>query len=201
MTRQHQILKKGTIGLQTFENRLVLAPMSRVSATEDGVPTPDMAHYYARFAIGGYSLLIAEGAYIDDRYSQCYSFQPGMVTDTHEAGWRLVVDAVNQTGGKIFLQLIHAGAVSQHVEHAFAPSPVRPKGTMLQGYGHKQGSYDVPRELDLSEIEAIKRDFVQAAIRAERAGFDGVEVHCANGYLLDQFLTAETNRRNDRYGG
>ena len=194
-------LTQGTIGPLKTANRFVLAPMSRASAQDDGTPTPDMAGYYAGFARGGFGLLIAEGAFTDDKYAQSYSNQPGMVTDAHEQGWAEIVRAVQNEGGKIILQLIHAGAVSQHVETPHAPSPVRPKGTMLQGYGHRQGSYDVPLELDLKDIEEIKQGFVQAALRAQRAGFDGVEIHCANGYLLDQFLTPETNIRADQYGG
>ncbi|OUS37296.1 oxidoreductase [Rhodobacterales bacterium 56_14_T64] len=201
MSDTQSLLQQGAIGSVTVPNRFVLAPMSRASAQDDGTPTPNMARYYAKFARGGFGLLIAEGAYTDDQYSQSYSNQPGLVSDAHEKGWAQVVQAVNAEGGKMILQLIHAGAVSQHVEHSYAPSAVRPSGTMLQGYGHKSGAYDVPRELDLKEIDAIKQGFVQAAKRAENAGFDGVEVHCANGYLLDQFLTPETNLRTDQYGG
>lgn len=182
-------------------NRFVLAPMSRASAHSDGAATENMANYYAKFARGGFGLLITEGAYTDANTAQSYSNQPGMVTDEHESAWRQVVSVVKNEGGKIILQLIHAGAVSQHVEQAYAPSPVRPKGKMLQGYGHKQGEYDVPLALSIEDIEHIVAGFIQAAIRAERAGFDGVEVHCANGYLLDQFLTPETNLRSDQYGG
>ena len=201
MTQKHAVLTQGIIQSLAFANRLVLAPMSRASATEDGTPTQNMAEYYARFARGGYGLLITEGAFTDSKYSQSYSGQPGMVTDEHESGWQRVVGNVRQENGKIILQLIHAGAVSQHVEKAYAPSPIRPQGTMLQGYGHKQGAYEVPNVLDASQIDEIKQGFIQAAKRAERAGFDGVEIHCANGYLLDQFLTEETNLRTDHYGG
>lgn len=201
MTQTQPILSKGTIRSKTFANRMVLAPMSRASAASDGTPTKAMGAYYANFARGGFGLLVAEGAFTDAHHSQSYSGQPGMVTDAHEQGWCTVVEAVKKEHGKIILQLIHAGAVSQHVATAFAPSPVRPKGSMLQGYGHKQGTYEVPNELDLTQIQLIKQGFLQAAKRAERAGFDGVEVHCANGYLLDQFLTEETNLRSDQYGG
>ncbi|EFO28889.1 NADH:flavin oxidoreductase/nadh oxidase [Roseibium sp. TrichSKD4] len=160
-----------------------------------------MAEYYAGFALGGFGLVIVEGAYTDDTWAQCYANQPGLVTDKHEEGWRDVVSAVKSEGGQIILQLIHAGALSQVIENPVAPSPIRPVGEMLQGYGHRQGAYGVPKELTLEQIGFIRTGFVDAARRAERAGFDGVEIHCANGYLLDQFLTADTNTRDDRYGG
>ncbi|WP_298815063.1 NADH:flavin oxidoreductase [uncultured Roseibium sp.] len=194
-------LSPATIGSKSFSNRLVLAPMSRASAKPDGTPTREMANYYADFSRGGFGLLIAEGAFVDDICSQCYGNQPGLVTNSHEAGWQTVVEAVKRENGKIILQLIHAGAVSQSVETTFAPSPVRPRGQMLQGYGPRQGHYDVPRELSVNDILSIGSAFVEATMRAEAAGFDGVEIHCANGYLLDQFLTPETNLRSDTYGG
>lgn len=201
MTHTFPVLQEKTIKTSTFSNRYVLAPMSRASTGADGVPTENMAEYYAGFARGGYGLIITEGAFTDEKWAQCYSGQPGLVNDVQEMGWQRVVQAIKAEGGKVILQLIHAGAVSQHVMEPVAPSPVRPAGSMLQGYGHRQGGYDVPDELSLAQIEIIKRGFCQAALRAEAAGFDGVEIHCANGYLLDQFLTAETNLRQDQYGG
>lgn len=182
-------------------NRFVLAPMSRASAKDNGTATLQMAEYYGRYAKGGYALLIAEGAFTDDKYAQAYANQPGMVTDEQQKGWEGVVKAVHAEGGKIILQLIHAGALSQHVAHAYAPSAVRPAGEMLQGYGHKQGGYDMPLVLSAEDIDDVIYGFVQAGLRAEKAGFDGVEIHCANGYLLDQFLSDYTNKRVDEYGG
>ncbi|KAJ57501.1 hypothetical protein ACMU_03060 [Actibacterium mucosum KCTC 23349] len=200
-TTQHPALDAGKIHNLALRNRYVVAPMSRASAGEDGVPTSEMAAYYARFAQGGYGLIIAEGAYTDTILAQSYGNQPGMCTDAHAHGWKATVDAVHAAGGKIILQLIHAGAVSQVVDTPHAPSPVRPDGMMLQGYGPKQGAYPVPVPLSDHQIAETKAGFVMAALRAERAGFDGVEVHCANGYLLDQFLTPETNSRTAPYGG
>lgn len=184
-----------------LENRYVLAPMSRASAQDDGTATQQMADYYAQYAKGGYALIIAEGAFTDDKYAQAYCNQPGMVTDKHQKGWQKVVKAVHDEGGKIILQLIHAGALSQAVDVAHAPSAVRPAGEMLQGYGYKQGEYEVPKALGADDIKDIIFGFVQASLRAEEAGFDGVEIHCANGYLLDQFLTEYSNNRTDEYGG
>lgn len=201
MSYRHPVLTKSTIKNTEFSNRLVLAPMSRASAHDDGTPTPNMADYYAGFAKGGFGLLVTEGAFTDGIYAQSYSNQPGMVTDAHQEGWHAISKTVKQESGKIILQLIHAGAVSQHVDHPHAPSAVTPAGKMLQGYGHKQGDYETPSVLEMNDIEQIKRGFLQAAIRAQKAGFDGVEIHCANGYLLDQFLTEHTNNRTDQYGG
>lgn len=200
-TDNHPALAKGSIQNLALENRYVLAPMSRASATADGVPTPEMAEYYARFAQGGFGLLIAEGAYPDTTTAQAYANQPGMCTDAQQEGWRHVVEAVHAKGSKVILQLIHAGAVSQVVDVPHGPSPVRPEGHMLQMYGTKQGPYETPVEMSDDDITELKAGFVQAAKRAEEAGFDGVEIHCANGYLLDQFLTPETNLRDAPYGG
>lgn len=197
----HPALKPGSIQKLDLANRYVLAPMSRASATADGIPTAEMATYYARFAKGGFGLLIAEGAYPDTSIAQAYAHQPGLCTDAQQEGWRKIVEAVHTNGSKIILQLIHAGAVSQVVDVPHGPSAVRPQGHMLQMYGTKQGPYETPVELTEQDISDIKAGFIQAAKRAEAAGFDGVEIHCANGYLLDQFLTPETNLRTAPYGG
>lgn len=197
----HPALQPGHIQSLSLPNRYVVAPMSRASAGDDGVPTAAMADYYTRFAKGGFGLIIAEGAFTDPIYAQSYGNQPGLCTDAQQAGWAAIVDAVHAEGGRIILQLIHAGAVSQVVDQPRAPSAVRPAGEMLQGYGPKHGPYAAPTALTEDEIAAIKAGFVQAARRADAAGLDGVEVHCANGYLLDQFLTPETNHRAAPYGG
>ncbi|PHZ84720.1 NADH:flavin oxidoreductase [Paremcibacter congregatus] len=195
------ILTPAFINDTLINNRIILAPMSRASAEDDGTPTQNMMTYYESFAKGGYGLLITEGTYTDANYAQSYANQPGMVTERHKLGWQNVTQAVKKTNGKIILQIFHAGALSQHVTQSYAPSAVKPAGTMLEGYGHKQGAYDIPKTLDLNDIQAIKQGFVQAAQLAEEAGFDGVEIHCANGYLLDQFLTDYSNERDDQYGG
>jgi len=197
----HPALRPGALQHLQLANRYVVAPMSRASATDDGIPTEAMARYYAGFATGGFGLIIAEGAYTDLCHAQAYGNQPGLCTDAQEAGWQGVTNAVHRAGGRIILQLIHAGAVSQAVSVPHAPSAVRPTGKMLDGYGPNRGPYGTPRELSGQDIRDIKAGFVQAALRAQSAGFDGVEVHCANGYLLDQFLTPETNLRDAPYGG
>ena len=201
MSKPDLTLTKANLKNMELCNRYILAPMSRASAKDDGTATLQMAEYYARYAKGGYALLIAEGAFTDSKYAQAYANQPGMVSDKHQKGWEKVVKAVHAEGGKIILQLIHAGALSQHVAQAYAPSAVRPAGEMLLGYGHKQGGYDVPQVLTVQDIDEVIYGFVQASLRAEAAGFDGVEIHCANGYLLDQFLSDYSNKRADKYGG
>jgi 2,4-dienoyl-CoA reductase-like NADH-dependent reductase (Old Yellow Enzyme family) len=180
-----------------FANRIAVAPMSRVSTAGDGVATAAMAGYYAEFARGGFGLVITEGTSFDT--GQAYPDQPAIDTGEQVRAWAQVVDAVHDAGGKIFLQLMHAGALVQTGRTGVAPSAVQPLGRMLRGYGGA-GPYPLPRELTTAEIDAIVAAFAAAAVRARDAGFDGVEVHAANGYLLDQFLTTYTNRRTDGYG-
>jgi len=194
-----------TLNGQLLTNRIGLAPMTRVSATADGRPTDEMARYYSKFADGGFSFLLTEGTYTDDEYSQGYQNQPGLVTDEQVAAWERVTDAVHGSGARIFAQLMHAGAQSQgnrHVdgEKTLAPSRVRPSGSMLEAYGGS-GEFPIPKAATRDNLDAVTDGFVSAAINAHDAGFDGVEIHAANGYLLNEFLATETNRRDDQYGG
>jgi 2,4-dienoyl-CoA reductase-like NADH-dependent reductase (Old Yellow Enzyme family) len=187
----------------TLPNRLVVAPMTRVSATPAGLATARMADYYAEFVRGGFGLVISEGTYPDAGYGQGYLNQPGLATDEQAEAWRPVVGAVHAEGGRLIAQLMHAGALSQGNRHrpdTAGPSAVRPRGRMMPEYGGA-GEWPVPRAMSSADIDAAVRGFVEAAARAARVGFDGVEVHGANGYLIDQFLTDYTNRRADRYGG
>ncbi len=200
---QHPALQTARIGRFELANRLTVAPMSRVSAGADGTPTSEMAEYYAQFARGGFGLVISEGTYTDTAHSQGYLNQPGLATDAHVAGWRRVTDAVHAAGTPMLAQLMHAGALVQGNSHAtdtIAPSATAPTGQMLEEYGG-QGSWPVPREITSAEIDSVVDGFVDSATRARTAGFDGVEIHAANGYLLDQFLTVYTNSRTDEYGG
>jgi 2,4-dienoyl-CoA reductase-like NADH-dependent reductase (Old Yellow Enzyme family) len=202
-TTTHPALAPFRLGGHELRNRFAVAPMTRVSARPDGVPTPEMAGYYESFAAGGFGLVITEGTYPDAEYSQGYLNQPGVGTDAHVAGWRAVTERVHAAGARIVCQLMHAGALSQGNPHrpgTVAPSPVRPRGEMMPEYGGS-GPWPVPRELPTDEVERVAAAFAAAAVRAHVAGFDGVEIHAANGYLLDQFLTDYTNRRTDRYGG
>ncbi|MFI9846359.1 tRNA-dihydrouridine synthase [Nonomuraea sp. NPDC051941] len=200
---QHPALRPDRIGELHLANRLAVSPMTRVSAAADGTPTAEMADYYAAFARGGFSLVMTEGTYTDTRYSQSYANQPGIVTDGHEAAWRDVVSHVHDAGAPMVLQLMHAGALSQgnrYRDDTAAPSAVPPRGQKMPEYGG-YGSWPTPRAMSQDDIDQVVHGFVTSAVRARRAGFDGVEVHGANGYLVDQFLTDYTNRRGDRYGG
>jgi 2,4-dienoyl-CoA reductase-like NADH-dependent reductase (Old Yellow Enzyme family) len=194
---------QASIGKITLKNRIAVAPMTRTSATEDGLATDDMARYYARFARGGYSLVITEGAYPDLRHGQGYLYQPGIANDVQADAWRKVVEAVHAEGGKIFMQLMHAGALSQGNHwstETVGPSAVQPVGKQL-GFYRGEGPYPAPKAMALDDIARLTGDFAAAAGRAKAAGFDGVEIHGANGYILDQFLTSYTNQRTDAYGG
>lgn len=187
-----------------LDNRVALAPMTRVSATHEGFVTDAMVRYYTRFAKGGFGLLITEGIYTDNAFSQGYRNQPGLSDGEQAAAWRRVTDAVHAAGGKIFAQLMHAGALSQFNRFrrdCVGPSAIRPKGQQMSIY-RGSGEYRVPREITHEEIAEAIAGFARAAVLAvEVAGFDGIEIHGANGYLLDQFLTEYTNRRSDEWGG
>lgn len=187
-----------------LSNRMAVAPMTRISATPAGVPTDTMVRYYERFAQGGFGLVITEGIYTDQAYSQGYTNQPGLSNLDQAKGWRPVVHAAHAAGGKIVAQLMHAGALSQanrFRSETAGPSAVQPKGQQMVFY-RGDGPYRLPRAMSEHEIVEAIDGFAQAAVFAvEVAGFDGVEIHGANGYLLDQFLTDYTNFRTDGWGG
>jgi 2,4-dienoyl-CoA reductase-like NADH-dependent reductase (Old Yellow Enzyme family) len=199
-----KILSAYDIKGATLRNRLAVAPMTRVSATADGLATDAMRRYYARFAAGGFGLVITEGLYPDSAHSQGYRNQPGLADDAQARSWTAITDDAHAHGTRVFAQLMHAGALSQGKRfrtHNVAPSALRPVGEQMRFY-HGEGQYAEPVALDADGIRAVVAGFVDAALRAVRiGGFDGIEVHGANGYLLDQFLTAATNRRDDRWGG
>ena len=200
---RHPVLEPVSIGGLMLRNRAAVAPMSRVSASPQGVPTAAMQRYYGEFAEGGFGLIITEGAYTDKLYSQGYHNQPGIVTGEQLTGWRNVVQQVRRAGARVVLQLMHAGALSQSAapeSGVIGPSAVQPLGRMMLEYGGS-GPYSMPRTMTAQDVQQVVDGFVAAAQTARRAGFHGVEVHATNGYLLDQFLTEYTNRRTDRYGG
>jgi len=199
----HPALRPGSLGPLDLGNRLLVAPMTRVSARPDGVPTEEMADYYSEFAEGGFGLVVTEGIYPDAAYSQGYLNQPGLVTEEHVAGWRAITDRVHAAGGRIVAQLMHAGALSQGNPHrpgTIAPSAVAPLGEMMPPYGGS-GPFATPRAATPEDLREVVEGFAAATRNAATAGFDGVEVHGANGYLLDQFITEYTNLRTDEYGG
>ena len=191
------------IGPLRLANRVAVAPMTRTSATDEGLATSQMARYYGDFARGGFGLVICEGTFIDERVAQGYLTQPGIVTEAQVAAWKTVVDEVHGAGAAIFLQLQHAGAIAQGRPQGgqnVGPSAVQPRGEQLSIY-RGAGPWGRPREITRDEIRQVVDDFATSALRARSAGFDGVEIHGANGYLLDQFFTAYTNERTDEYGG
>lgn len=194
------VLNGYSFGGLPLNNRLVVAPMSRVSGTEEGVPTQRMVSYYGSFAEGGFGLIITEGIYTDEDFSRSYAYQPGLSTSEQVAGWQDVVDAVHEAGGFIFAQLMHGGVLSQLLENTIGPSAIKPKGEKMPEYGGS-GEYPVPTEMMESDLQQTLAGFATAATNAQDAGFDGVEIHGANGYLLDQFITGYTNQRDDQYGG
>lgn len=203
MTDIHTLFENVNLGNFILSNRLGVAPMTRVSASPEGLATEQMASYYASFARGGFGLVIVEGTYIDQLYSQCYDNQGGLATEEQAKSWKKVVDAVHQAGAKIIIQLQHAGALSQgnrFVEQNISSSAIQPKGEQIPFYGGS-GAFPLPKEATKDDINDIINGFVQAALLAKSTGFDGVELHGANGYLLDQFLTDYTNQRTDEYGG
>ena len=189
------------VGPYTLENRVVMAPLTRNRAGDGNVPRGMNVTYYEQRASAG--LIITEGTQISPQ-GVGYPGTPGIHSAAQIAGWRRVTDAVHAKGGLIFLQLWHVGRVSHpslQPEAALpvAPSAIKPDGEVFTG--SRPQPFVTPRALDIEEIPGIVFDYRRAAENAMKAGFDGVEVHAANGYLLDQFLRDGTNTRTDDYGG
>ena len=189
------------MGPLTLANRLVMAPLTRSRALAGDLPGPMTVTYYAQRASAG--LIISEASQISPQ-GKGYISTPGIYSAEQVAGWKRVTDAVHARGGKIMIQLWHVGRISHPALQEggalpVAPSAVTPKGTVFTG----QSREDMvrPRALELVELPGIVADYRRAAENARAAGFDGVEIHAANGYLLDQFLRDRTNLRHDAYGG
>ncbi|MCW8884547.1 MAG: alkene reductase [Motiliproteus sp.] len=182
-----------------LNNRIVMAPLTRSMADDDLVPTETMAAYYGRRADAG--LIISE-ATIVAADGQGYPNTPGLFTDAQVNGWKGVTRRVHQNGGKMFAQLWHTGRVSHSIFHNGQP-PMAPSAVEFHGRVPRFSDleYGTPRAMTEADIERVIEDFGIAARNAKKAGFDGVEVHGANGYLIDQFLHWNTNRRDDEYGG
>jgi N-ethylmaleimide reductase len=190
-----------TVGGLSLPHRLVMAPMTRDRSTPEGVPTDLNAEYYAQRA--SHALIISEGTQPSPD-GQGYLLTPGIHDDDQIAGWRKVTDAVHAADGRIFIQLMHTGRVAHpdntpHGRRPVAPSAVRPEGVMFTASGPQE--MPTPRALSTQEVVATVDDFRRAAAAAVAAGADGVEIHGANGYLVHQFLSDNTNRRTDGYGG
>jgi N-ethylmaleimide reductase len=203
---QLDVLSPIRIGPLELKNRAFMAPLTRCRATvADGVsthvPSALMAEYYAQRASAG--LIVAEATMVMEGNSSFYA-EPGVWSAEQVEGWKLVTQAVHAKGGRMFLQLWHGGRTCHPVFNAGA-TPVAPSAIAIRGFEVQtpQGkvAHGVPRELATSEIPDIVAGFRAAAERAKEAGFDGVELHGANGYLLDQFLRSGSNQRSDAYGG
>lgn len=187
------------LGHLQLANRLVMAPLTRNRAGAGEAPTALAAEHYAQRATAG--LIISEGTQ-PSATGQGYPHTPGLHTDGQVAGWRLVADAVHSRGGRIVVQLMHCGRISHEAiigRQPVAPSAVTPAGEVFTGQGMK--AFGAPRALETAELPGIVAEYVDAARRAVEAGLDGVELHAANGYLLQQFLADNSNTRTDGYGG
>jgi len=194
------LLTPYNLGDLTFRNRMVMAPMTRCRAIEGNVPGPLTVTYYAQRASAG--LIITEGSQVSP-LGVGFNRTPGIYSQEQAAGWKEVTDAVHQAGGNIFLQLWHVGRMS-HPDYLGGEMPVAPSAIPVQEEIHTPTGKEkipVPRALTSGEIPGIVHQFGQAAKNARKAGFDGVEIHGANGYLLDQFLRDGSNKRTDNYGG
>ncbi len=208
MTRTYQrrspqaLFEPTQAGALKLANRIVMAPLTRNRAGPDLAPGPFAAEYYAQRATAG--LIIAEATQISAQ-AQGYGGTPGCYTDGQVRGWKRVTDAVHEKGGTIVVQLWHTGRVSHTSFQKDSQAPVGPSAirantqTFIIGQGFVEVS--TPRALELKEIPGIIEDFRYASMRAMDAGFDGVELHGAHGYLLDAFLRDGTNKRTDAYGG
>jgi N-ethylmaleimide reductase len=201
MTTTQSLWSPVDVGAIRLPHRLAMAPMTRDRSTRKGVPTELNAEYYAQRA--STALIITEGTQPSED-GQGYLLTPGIYSDEQVAGWRRVTDAVHAAGGRIVIQLMHAGRVAHpantpHGRQPVAPSAVAPKGQIFTAEGMKD--MPEPRALSTEEVQRTVADFAAAAAAAIRAGADGVEIHAANGYLLHQFLSSNANQREDRYGG
>ncbi|WP_144152354.1 alkene reductase [Paraburkholderia sp. BCC1885] len=196
-----KLLSPVKLGALDLSHRVVLAPMTRLRADKDDSPSAMMVEYYRQRATQG-GLLITESAH-PSYDSRGYIGAPGIYTEQHVAAWKKITDAVHAKGGLIFMQIAHDGRQS-HVDLSWGNAPVAPSVVPYETTVFTENGW-VPnsphRALELDEIPTIVESFRQAAVRAKQAGFDGVELHNANGYLADTFLQDGTNRRTDAYGG
>ncbi|MGI6043868.1 MAG: alkene reductase [Methanosarcina sp.] len=188
------------MGDLTLPNRIVMAPMTRNRAGDADVPVLLTVTYYVQRASAG--MIITEGSQVSPQ-GVGYVHTPGIYSEAQVAGWKKVTEAIHRNGGRIFIQLWHVGRVS-HPDFLGGDLPVAPSALPVEGFVHTPGGkkpIPVPRALKTDEVPDIVRQFRQAAENARAAGFDGVEIHGANGYLLDQFLRRGSNKRTDVYGG
>lgn len=182
-------------------NRMVMAPMTRARAGKERIPNDIMAEYYSQRASSG--LIITEATTISEQANGWLN-SPGIYTDEMVKGWQKIVESVHSSGGIIFIQFWHCGRASHSSFHngkpVLAPSAIKINGDYIHTPNGKE-PYETPKALTSDEINQTIKDYKSAATRAKEAGFDGVEIHSANGYLLDSFLQSKTNHRTDEYGG
>ncbi len=199
--RGADLFTRAKLGPYELTNRVVMAPLTRNRAGSGGVPQEMNVDYYAQRASAG--LIITEGSQISPQGTG-YPGTPGIYSQAQIIGWRRITEAIHRSGGRVFLQLWHVGRISHPSlqpkgDLPVAPSAIKPDGETFTETGLRP--FVTPRALQTDELPGIVAQFRQAAENALEAGFDGVEVHAANGYLLDQFLRDGTNRRDDDYGG
>lgn len=188
------------VGAWELANRIIMAPLTRCRASEGRIPNERMAEYYRQRATAG--LIITEATSVD-AMGVGYPDTPGIWSDAQVEGWKKITAAVHEKGGKIILQLWHVGRISDPV-YLEGKQPVAPSAIAAKGHVsliRPMKDFEVPRALETEEIPGIIKAYRKGAENAKRAGFDGVEIHGANGYLLDQFLQDSTNQRTDAYGG
>lgn len=201
MSTSSKLLEPYKLGPTTLPNRLVMAPLTRNRAVAGMVPSPLAVEYYGQRASAG--LLITEASQISQQ-GQGYQDTPGIYSKEQVAGWRKVTERVHRRGGRIFIQIWHVGRISHTTLQPNGGAPVGPSAIRAKGKTFVGGTFtDIsePRALALAEIPGIVDDFRRATVNAIEAGFDGVEIHGANGYLLDQFAKDGANKRTDAYGG
>jgi N-ethylmaleimide reductase len=196
-----KLLQPIKIGNLSLSNRMAMAPMTRARAENNGTANESTITYYTQRA--GAGLIISEGINISEQAIGS-PYTPGIYTNAQIESWKKVTDSVHQNGGKIFAQLWHTGRVSHSVDKN-GVLPVAPSALAIAGQQHfsSQGpkDYEIPRALETAEVKQVVQDYKQAAINAIEAGFDGVELHAATGYLPNQFLAESANIRSDEYGG
>ncbi len=198
---QQTIFEPYALGPLTLQNRIVMAPLTRSRSSEQGIVPPYAAEYYAQRASAG--LIVAEATNISAQ-ARGYAKTPGIWSDEQVDAWKPVTEAVHKAGGLFFLQLWHTGRISHPSLQPggalpVAPSAIQPEGQAFTNEGMQD--HVVPRALETSELPGIVEDYRRAAANAKAAGFDGVEIHSANNYFLEQFLRDSTNKRTDNYGG
>jgi N-ethylmaleimide reductase len=207
MIQHKDLFKPVQIGALQLPNRIFMAPLTRSRSNPDGhTQTPLHAVYYSQRATAG--LIVSEATQISQQ-GQGYAWTPGLYTEEQAQGWKMVTDAIHKAGGHIFVQLWHVGAVSHNVFQPDGKNPVSssawtPEGKAFVGDYHPDGpliAHPKADALTIPQIKAILEDYKHAARLAKKAGFDGVELHAANGYLIDQFLRDSVNKREDEYGG